>query len=195
MDSMQASLEAEAKAKAEALRQKKKLESDINELEISLDHSSKAHSEMQKAFKKLQTEFKDMELKVEDQHRIASEYREQLGISDRRGNALQGELEETRSLLEQSDRARRQAEADLGDAQEQLGQLNSQCSNLTLARRKLEGEMQTLQVSTSFSFCKTMCTYAYLGERRARVKIKTNLYEIPNNLYNHDRYIWNRSKR
>lgn len=152
MDSMQASLEAEAKAKAEALRQKKKLESDINELEISLDHSSKAHSEMQKAFKKLQTEYKDMELKVEDQHRTASEYREQLGISDRRGNALQGELEETRSLLEQSDRARRQADADLTDAQDQLNQLNSQCSGLTLSKRKLEGEMQTLQVSTIIIF-------------------------------------------
>ena len=38
---MQASLEAEAKGKAEALRMKKKLEQDINELEIALDHSNK----------------------------------------------------------------------------------------------------------------------------------------------------------
>merc|ERR1711962_643119 len=42
-DSLQASLEAEAKGKAEALRIKKKLESDINELEIALDHSNKAN--------------------------------------------------------------------------------------------------------------------------------------------------------
>merc|ERR1712209_248550 len=41
MDSMQASLEAESRAKAEALRIKKKLESDINELEIALDHANK----------------------------------------------------------------------------------------------------------------------------------------------------------
>merc|ERR1711974_111015 len=41
MDSLQASLEAEARAKAEALRIKKKLESDINELEIALDHANK----------------------------------------------------------------------------------------------------------------------------------------------------------
>lgn len=38
---MQASLEAEAKGKAEALRMKKKLEADINELEIALDHANK----------------------------------------------------------------------------------------------------------------------------------------------------------
>merc|ERR1711992_461514 len=51
MDSMQASLEAETRAKAEALRIKKKLESDINELEIALDHSNKANSEAQKSIK------------------------------------------------------------------------------------------------------------------------------------------------
>merc|ERR1711931_444952 len=40
IDSMQASLEAEAKGKAEALRLKKKLEADIGELEIALDHAN-----------------------------------------------------------------------------------------------------------------------------------------------------------
>ena len=48
MDSMQASLESEQRAKAEALRIKKKLEGDINELEIALDHANKANSEAQK---------------------------------------------------------------------------------------------------------------------------------------------------
>ena len=48
MDSMQASLESEQQAKAEALRIKKKLEGDINELEIALDHANKANSEAQK---------------------------------------------------------------------------------------------------------------------------------------------------
>merc|ERR1712043_91491 len=43
MDSLQASLEAESRAKSEALRIKKKLESDINELEIALDHANKAN--------------------------------------------------------------------------------------------------------------------------------------------------------
>merc|ERR1711997_490742 len=44
MDSMAASLEAESRGKAESLRLKKKLESDINELEIALDHANKANS-------------------------------------------------------------------------------------------------------------------------------------------------------
>merc|ERR1711902_182963 len=59
MDSMQASLEAESRAKAEALRIKKKLESDINELEIALDHANKANSEGQKAIKRYQGSLRD----------------------------------------------------------------------------------------------------------------------------------------
>jgi len=56
MDSMQASLESEQRAKAEALRIKKKLEGDINELEIALDHANKANSEAQKSIKRYQVQ-------------------------------------------------------------------------------------------------------------------------------------------
>merc|ERR1712209_19908 len=49
MESMQASLETEQKAKAEALRIKKKLEGDINEFEIALDHANKANNEARMA--------------------------------------------------------------------------------------------------------------------------------------------------
>ena len=52
MDSIQASLDSEQRAKAEALRIKKKLEGDINELEIAVDHANKANIEAQKAIKR-----------------------------------------------------------------------------------------------------------------------------------------------
>merc|ERR1719219_960049 len=54
MDSMQASMETEQKAKAEALRIKKKLEGDINEFEIALDHANKANNEALKSIKRYQ---------------------------------------------------------------------------------------------------------------------------------------------
>jgi hypothetical protein len=43
IESLQVSLEGESKGRAEALRMKKKLESDIQELEQGLDHASKVH--------------------------------------------------------------------------------------------------------------------------------------------------------
>lgn len=143
---MQASLEVEAKGKAEALRMKKKLESDINELEIALDHANKANSDLQKHYKKIQEEIKDMEARVKDEQRLAAEYREQYGIAERRANALHAELEESRALLEQSDRGRRHAEGELAEARETVNNLTSTNSALGGSKRKLEGEMQAMQV-------------------------------------------------
>merc|ERR1712042_7796 len=118
IESMQASLEAESKGKADALRAKKKLEADINELEIALDHSNKSNSDLQKHIKKLHCDVTDLQNRVHEQQRLGSEFREQYGIAERRANALHGELEESRTLLESSDRGRRMAESDLAEAHE-----------------------------------------------------------------------------
>ena len=56
---MQASLESEQRAKAEGLRIKKKLEGEINELEIGLDHANKANSEGLKAIKRYQNQLRE----------------------------------------------------------------------------------------------------------------------------------------
>merc|ERR1712193_96110 len=69
MESLGASLENEQRAKAEALRIKKKLEGDINELEIGLDHANKANSEGLKAIKRYQGQLRDTIQAYEDESR------------------------------------------------------------------------------------------------------------------------------
>merc|ERR1719228_2283999 len=144
VENMQAALEAEAKAKAEALRQKAKYEADIHELEISFDHSKKANADLSKTIKKVQLEIKDMQDKYMEEYNLASEYREQFSVAERRGNSLHGELEESRTLLEQSDRGRRQAEADLADTNELYQDLYNQHNTLSIAKRRIESEYQTM---------------------------------------------------
>merc|ERR1719309_742724 len=144
IENMQSAYELEAKAKAETLRQKAKYEADIHELEISLDHSSKANFDLSKTSKKLHLEIKSMQDKYMEEQNIASEYREQFSVAERRANSLHGELEESRTLLEQSDRGRRQAEADLADVHEQYQDLFNQHNSLSIVKRKLEGEYQTM---------------------------------------------------
>jgi len=51
---MQATLEAEARGKADFVRTKKKLEQDINELEVALDAANRGRAEAEKNVKKLQ---------------------------------------------------------------------------------------------------------------------------------------------
>ncbi|KAF0032452.1 hypothetical protein F2P81_014742 [Scophthalmus maximus] len=58
VESLQASLEAEAKGRAEALRMKKKMEGDLNEMEVQLEHANRNNGELVKTLKKLQQQIK-----------------------------------------------------------------------------------------------------------------------------------------
>ena len=82
---MQASLEAEIKGKQEALRIKKKIEADINELEMSLDHANKSNSEEQKQIKRYANTLMEIETTVQEEMRIRSDIEDQAGISERKG--------------------------------------------------------------------------------------------------------------
>merc|ERR1712142_1084980 len=116
MDSLNASLESEQKAKAEALRIKKKLEGEINELEIALDHANKANNEAQKSIKRYQGQMREAECALTEESRIRQELAEKGSLADRRANALSGEMEEARSLLDSAERGKRQTEAELAES-------------------------------------------------------------------------------
>merc|ERR1712080_345304 len=92
MESMQASLESEQNAKAEALRMKKNLEGEINELEIVVDHANKANNEAQKAIKRYQGQLRDSGCNYEEEQRQRQEVAEKASLADRRANALAGEM-------------------------------------------------------------------------------------------------------
>merc|ERR1719229_1978284 len=125
MDSMQASLESEQRAKAEALRIKKKLEGDINELEIALDHSNKANNEAQKSIKRYQGQLREAECAYEEASRVRQEMAEKASLAERRSNALQGEMEEARALLDSAERGKRQTESELGEARNAVNEMTA----------------------------------------------------------------------
>merc|ERR1719187_830396 len=145
MDSLTASLEAEQRAKGEALRVKKKLEGDINELEIGLDHANKANSEGLKSFKRYQAQLRDTIQAFEDEARARAQIMEQVGISERKAAALSGEAEESRALIDSADRAKRQIEAEIGDARAAVNEIQSINARDMSGKRALEGSIHTLQ--------------------------------------------------
>merc|ERR1712042_328901 len=144
IDGMQSALEMESKGKAEALRMKKKLESDVCELETSLEHANAANAETQKTIKRYHQSIRESQAKFEDEQRAKDAARDALIAADRKANSMQNALEEARTLLEQADRARRMAEQELSDTNEQLSDLTCQNQAIAGAKRKLEAEMQTL---------------------------------------------------
>merc|ERR1711973_148929 len=145
MDSLGASLEAEQRAKADALRVKKKLESDINELEIALDHANKANIEGQKAIKRYQGSLMETIQSYEDETRSRQQITEAVGIAERKANALHGEVEESRALLDSADRAKRQIDADLADARNAINEMSVINSKAMHEKRNVESMIHTLQ--------------------------------------------------
>merc|ERR1712241_638605 len=144
MDSLQASLDGESRAKAEALRIKKKLESDINELEIALDHANKANSEAHKSIKRFQGQLREVESLFEDESRQRHEIAEKAGLADRRGQALQAELEEARALLDSADRGKKQADMELCEARGSVNDMTTINSKAASDKRRLESAVHTI---------------------------------------------------
>merc|ERR1719384_955281 len=144
MDSLQASLEAESRAKSEALRIKKKLESDINELEIALDHANKANAEAHKSIKRYQGNLRETESNCEEEKRGRIEVAEKAGLAERKANALQGELEESRSLLDSADRGKKQTEMELAEARAAVNDMTAINSKAASEKRHLESAVHTV---------------------------------------------------
>merc|ERR1711902_242 len=145
LESMQASLEAEARAKEEALRIKKKNEADINEMEIALDHANKAHSEGKKAMKRTHMQLGDVNAAIEEERKIKNEVLEAYGLTERKVNAMNGELEESKALLEAAIRGQRQVEQELIDTREQVTDVSASNNSLGNAKRKLENDIHQMQ--------------------------------------------------
>merc|ERR1712128_392138 len=116
IEGMQMALESETKGKVEALRMKKKLESDVI----------------------------DLQAKYEDEVRAKAVAQDNLLAADRRANANQNALEEGRTLLEQSDRNRRMIEQELADSNETLSDQTCQNQAISGAKLKCEQEMNNL---------------------------------------------------
>merc|ERR1712223_1494559 len=144
MESLQASLDAEQRAKAEALRIKKKLEGDINELEIALDHANKANAEAHKSIKRYQGQLREVKGGYEEEKRGRIEIAEKAGLADRKANALQGELEESRSLLDSADRGKKQTEMELAEARMAVNDMTAINSKASSEKRACESAVHSM---------------------------------------------------
>uniref|UniRef100_A0A1I8G720 Paramyosin n=1 Tax=Macrostomum lignano TaxID=282301 RepID=A0A1I8G720_9PLAT len=145
MDSMAATVDAEAKGKAEVQRQKKKLEQDINELEVALDSANRARADADKTVKKYQQQLREIQSQVEDEQRQRDEAREQAMSAERKLNMFTTELDELRTQLESAERARKAAESERMEASDRIGELSASNASLSATKRKLEADINAMR--------------------------------------------------
>lgn len=69
---------------------------------------------------------KDSQLQLDDAVRANDDLKENIAIVERRNNLLQSELDELRSMVEQTERGRKLAEQELLDVSERVQLLHSQ---------------------------------------------------------------------
>ncbi|XP_065591173.1 myosin heavy chain, skeletal muscle, adult-like isoform X1 [Cyrtonyx montezumae] len=145
VESLQSSLDAEIRSRNEALRLKKKMEGDLNEMEIQLSHANRVAAEAQKNLRNTQTVLKDTQIHLDDALRTQEDLKEQVAMVERRANLLQAEIEELRAALEQTERSRKVAEQELLDASERVQLLHTQNTSLINTKKKLETDIAQIQ--------------------------------------------------
>ena len=70
---------------------------------------------------------------------------EKASLAERRANALQGEMEEARALLDSAERGKRQTEVELGEARNAVNEMTSINSRAGAEKRHIEGSVHTMQ--------------------------------------------------
>uniref|UniRef100_A0A8C6RW98 Myosin, heavy polypeptide 4, skeletal muscle n=1 Tax=Nannospalax galili TaxID=1026970 RepID=A0A8C6RW98_NANGA len=145
MESMQSTLDAEIRSRNDALRIKKKMEGDLNEMEIQLNHANRMAAEAIRNLRNTQGILKDTQLHLDDALRGQDDLKEQLAMVERRANLMQAEIEELRASLEQTERSRRVAEQELLDASERVQLLHTQNTSLINTKKKLETDISQIQ--------------------------------------------------
>merc|ERR1719238_461708 len=163
IEGMQMALEAETKGKVEALRMKKKLDSDVIDLGVALEHANAANAESQRNISLIQGNIRNVQKRFEEESRAKAVATDNLISADRRANANQNALEEARTLLEQADRNRRMVEQELADTNESLS--DQTCTNQAIrgTKMKIESEMATLS-----SDLDEMSSEASMSEEKAQ---------------------------
>merc|ERR1711990_1223072 len=132
--------EGETKGKVEALRMKKKLDSDVIDLGIALEHANAANAESQRNISLIQGNIRGVQKRFEEESRAKAAATDSLISADRRANANQNALEEARTLLEQADRNRRMIEQELADTNESLS--DQTCTNQAICGAKMKCEQE-----------------------------------------------------
>uniref|UniRef100_A0A670JR23 Myosin heavy chain 4 n=1 Tax=Podarcis muralis TaxID=64176 RepID=A0A670JR23_PODMU len=145
VESMQSTLDAEIRSRNDALRIKKKMEGDLNEMEIQLSHANRQAAEALKNLRNTQGILKDTQIHLDEAMRSQEDLKEQVAMVERRANLMQAEIEELRAALEQTERGRKIAEQELLDASERVQLLHTQNTSLINTKKKLETDISQIQ--------------------------------------------------
>merc|ERR1712184_179963 len=105
---------------------------------------NKANAEAHKSIKRYQGQLRDTEGLLESETSQKLEITEKAGLAERKANALQGELEESRALLDSADRSKKQTDMELAEARSAVNDMTTINSKAASEKRHLESAIHTM---------------------------------------------------
>ena len=94
-------------------------------------------------------QLRELQQQIEEEQRAKEEARDQYQAAERRGMMMSTELDELRSSLETAERARKTAENELSETNDRVNELSTQNASLAAHKRRLEGDVQAMQVNVT----------------------------------------------
>merc|ERR1712203_155070 len=113
----------------------------------------------------------------EEELRQKMEIVEKAGLSDRKANALQGELEESRALLDSADRSKKQCDMELAEARAAVNDMTTINSKAASEKRHLESAVHTVHAEID-----DMLHQAKGSEEKAKRTLESQIHELENRL-------------
>ncbi|NWU95412.1 MYH1B protein, partial [Upupa epops] len=152
VETMQGVLDAEIRIRSESLRLNKKMEGDLNEIEVQLNHANYQATEAQKQVHSIHGVLKETQLHLDNALRTQEDLKKQVAIMEHRAHLLQTEAEELRTALDQMEQSRKAVEQELMDVTERVQLLHTQAcfakinnTRIFNTKKKLETDMAQIQ--------------------------------------------------
>ena len=145
LETLQANLDGEIRARGDAVRNRKKMEADFNDMEIQLKTATRSAEEAQRQVKGLNVELKDKTAKFDDLNKMKDDATEQDQLTDRRVNLMMNEVEELRAVHEQCERTRKLVDTELIESNERANMLHVQNTTLLNQKKKMEASLATFR--------------------------------------------------
>ena len=130
LEALQSNLDIEIRARGDAVRNRKKMEADFNDVEVQLKTANRQADDAQRSMKALNGELKDKNSNLEDLMKQKETFTEQDQVTERRVNLMNTEIEELRMAFEGCERSRKQVETELIESNERANMLHVQNTTL-----------------------------------------------------------------
>merc|ERR1712042_279361 len=144
LESMQATLEVETKARSDIFKQKKNLEASYADLEMQYDISQKNYADQGKSYKKLQTALKESQDEYDAAGVQYAELKDQYSAIERKYGLLYADWEEIKGTLDTNERSRKNTADEFLNLTDAYGTLTAQHGALGSKYRKLESDYETI---------------------------------------------------